>query len=253
MRRLRQRLRQQQGGNRDSGRQAEGTVLGAHACKSFRMGCSGRDCIQRQDGEMTTAPGGDGVAANCPIVRRRRKKDSASLEEKMQQADPFQPDRTHIRAAASLLLLFTTRALAQPAQITLPEIPALELPAGKTQLAPTDPPLRDLLAAATSGKLRITNDLDHPIGQGATRITWTAWEGQKNLATKAATIFVLPTGMTPSVSPATKTPPPPTTPPISPATQTATSTWSGSTAAARERAAAPSTAAPPSRPTVPSP
>jgi len=115
----------------------------------------------------------------------------------MQQADPFQPDRTHIRAAASLLLLFTTRALAQPAQITLPEIPALELPAGKTQLAPTDPPLRDLLAAATSGKLRITNDLDHPIGQGATRITWTAWEGQKNLATKAATIFVLPTGMTP--------------------------------------------------------
>ena len=89
---------------------------------------------------------------------------------------------------------------AQQAQIVLPDLMAVELPAGVTELAPTDPPLRDLLTSATSGQRHITTDLHRNLGVGAARVTWSAWNGEPGTgtpaATRAATVFVLPNGMT---------------------------------------------------------
>ena len=88
----------------------------------------------------------------------------------------------------------------QAEQIALPEIMAVELPAGVTELAPSDPPLRDLLQSAASGRRQVTNDLRRNVKAGATRVTWTAWPGDPAngipAATRAATLFVLPTGLT---------------------------------------------------------
>jgi len=95
-----------------------------------------------------------------------------------------------------------TPAAAQPAPaIVPPDLLAVELPAGKTTLNPADPPLHALLAAASSGQRQVSNDVHGPLGEGATRVTWTAWDGapgsSKPVATKAATVFVLPAGTTP--------------------------------------------------------
>jgi hypothetical protein len=102
---------------------------------------------------------------------------------------------------ALALLALSGPARGQPApQISLPETMAVELPAGTTALAPSDPPLRDLLATAKSGQRQVTNDLRHELKPGATRVTWTAWAGDPGkgvaVATRAATVFVLPTGLT---------------------------------------------------------
>jgi hypothetical protein len=104
-----------------------------------------------------------------------------------------------------LALVFLTAGLpparTQPAQtIALPDLMAVELPAGGAKLAPTDPPLRDLLASSTSGRLRVTTDLRRQLGAGAARVTWSAWNGEPETGTPAAmrtaTVFVLPAGMT---------------------------------------------------------
>ncbi len=101
-------------------------------------------------------------------------------------------------AAFVLLCLGAIPAIAATApQIALPALLAMELSAGQHEIAPTDAALHDLLASAHSGDLRVTADLDHPIVQGAARVTWTAWRDEKPVATRAATIFVLPHGMTP--------------------------------------------------------
>jgi hypothetical protein len=88
----------------------------------------------------------------------------------------------------------------QPERIVLPDLMAVELPAGVTQLAPADPPLRDLLAAAKSGSRPVTADLRDQLGVGAARVTWTAWDGApgagKAAAKRTATVFVLPAGFT---------------------------------------------------------
>jgi len=90
------------------------------------------------------------------------------------------------------------------AAIVLPEPLAIELPAsGMETIAPTASPLRELLAAATAGGAAVTHDATRPFAIGATRVTWTAWEGAAGgvvRATRAATVFVLPHGTTPTGS-----------------------------------------------------
>ena len=92
-------------------------------------------------------------------------------------------------------------APAAPA-IKLPEPLAIELPAGVSGLSPLERPLRDLLLRANSNDRRITYDLSHPVGVGPVEVTWTAWDrataGDRAAATKTATLFVLPSGMTPA-------------------------------------------------------
>jgi hypothetical protein len=99
------------------------------------------------------------------------------------------------------LLAPAGHARAQPApKIALPELMAVELPAGVSELAPTDPPLRDLLTSATSEQRRITTDLRRNLEAGAAQVTWSAWNGEPGsgtpVATHTATVFVLPNGMT---------------------------------------------------------
>jgi hypothetical protein len=85
--------------------------------------------------------------------------------------------------------------------IVLPELLAIELPVGTTQIAPDDSPLRELLASAAAGGLGVTHDLTSPIGPGATEVTWTAWEsapGESRVrATRRERIHVFPSGHTP--------------------------------------------------------
>jgi len=54
--------------------------------------------------------------------------------------------------------------------------------------------MHELLAAAKSGDLIVTNNLSRPVGPGPVEITWTAWEGapgaSKPAATRTATITV---------------------------------------------------------------
>jgi hypothetical protein len=86
------------------------------------------------------------------------------------------------------------------AEISLPDLLAVELPPGVAQLAPTDAPLRELLDQAKSGHRHVTNDLAQPVGPGPHRVTWTAWAGVPGSsaadATRSATLFVLPHGFT---------------------------------------------------------
>ncbi|MBS0640751.1 MAG: hypothetical protein JSS43_12805, partial [Proteobacteria bacterium] len=103
---------------------------------------------------------------------------------------------------ASALLTAPLSALSQTApSIVLPDVLAVELPAGSAQLAPGDAPVRELLAAAKSGQRTVTNDLKQPLTTGAVRVTFSAWDGTpgtgKAAATRSATLFVLPTGFTP--------------------------------------------------------
>jgi hypothetical protein len=101
------------------------------------------------------------------------------------------------RRFTAVLALLAVVASANAQQITLPELLAIELPAGMTELAPSDPPLRALLAAASSGQRQVTADLRHSVKAGATRVTWTADAANgAAAATRAATVFVLPTGLT---------------------------------------------------------
>src|SRR5215468_1693579 len=68
---------------------------------------------------------------------------------------------------------------AGPPRIDLPEIQAIELPtAGAISIEPTASPLRELLASASAGRLRVTNDVHSALPLGATLVTWTAWSGE---------------------------------------------------------------------------
>jgi hypothetical protein len=82
----------------------------------------------------------------------------------------------------------------RPATIVLPGSLVVDLPRNVSTLAPEDPPLQELLAAAKSGDLIVTNSLSHSVGPGPVEITWTAWEGapgaSKPAATRTATITV---------------------------------------------------------------
>lgn len=104
---------------------------------------------------------------------------------------------------AAIILHGPSSALAEDAQpqITLPEIMAVELPPGVSQIGPAEAPLRDLLFAARSGSRMVTNDLQHKVGVGPLRVTWTAWDGPPNAskpaATRTARVIVLPNGLTP--------------------------------------------------------
>lgn len=90
---------------------------------------------------------------------------------------------------------------AQPPEIILPDVPAVELPKGMAQIGPADSPLRELLASAHDGGKKISWDLRRKVGAGPVAVTWSAWDGAvgsgKPAATRTARIFVLPTGMTP--------------------------------------------------------
>ncbi|HET7084480.1 MAG TPA: hypothetical protein VFI23_06905 [Rhizomicrobium sp.] len=90
-------------------------------------------------------------------------------------------------------------ALAQ--DIDLPQLLAVEMPKGMAQIGPTDTPLRELLASGHSGERKVTADLNHKVGVGPVRVTWSAWDGAPGSGTPAATrtarLFILPHGMTP--------------------------------------------------------
>jgi len=102
--------------------------------------------------------------------------------------------------SAGLLARRAVAAPVAPARITIPEPMAIELPPGVATLSPLQPPLRDLLSAATCPGRRVTFDLAHPVGAGPVRVTWAARGGEAHLsppATQSAVLFVLPTGATP--------------------------------------------------------
>lgn len=93
-------------------------------------------------------------------------------------------------------------APAAGAEITLPELLAVEMPApGLSELAPTESPLRELLDSAEAGGLRVTHDQSAPIPIGPTSVIWTAWEGAPNQSAvrvrRQAWVYVFPHGTTP--------------------------------------------------------
>ena len=95
-------------------------------------------------------------------------------------------------------LVSTAHSQPKPADIALPDPLAVELPPGRHDLAPSDPPLRDLLAGAHSGTLKVTADVAAPVGPGPVKVTWTAWDASgKPTGTRSGVVYVLPTGMTP--------------------------------------------------------
>lgn len=100
-----------------------------------------------------------------------------------------------------LICVSAANADDKSAVITLPEMLAIELPAGVNQVGPGESPLRELLAAAHSGSSPVTSDLQRKVGTGPVRVTWTAWDGApklgKVLARRTARVIVLPAGMTP--------------------------------------------------------
>ncbi len=87
--------------------------------------------------------------------------------------------------------------------ITLPPMPGLELPAGMSKGIPAEAtPMKDLLASATAGALRVTHDrAGYVFPVGRTRVTWTAWEGEPHAsaarAVKSGNVYVFPAGLTP--------------------------------------------------------
>jgi hypothetical protein len=89
----------------------------------------------------------------------------------------------------------------RPAEISLPEPLAVEMPPGSILLVPSEPPLRGLLAKAVSGERRVTNDQTLPVRVGPVRITFTAWQGEPwssaPVGIRTAVLHVLPTGTTP--------------------------------------------------------
>jgi hypothetical protein len=89
----------------------------------------------------------------------------------------------------------------QAPSIILPDILAVELPRGRTDISPTESPLRELLAAGRSGTRTVSTDLQRKVGAGPVRVSWNAWDGApgagKPRASRTARIFILPNGMTP--------------------------------------------------------
>jgi len=105
-------------------------------------------------------------------------------------------------AFGACLIWIAATAPALPApEITLPEMLAVELPKGMTQIGPADAPLRELLASVRSGDRKVTVDLNRKVGAGPVRVTWSAWEGPpgsgKPAATRTARLFIMPNGFTP--------------------------------------------------------
>jgi hypothetical protein len=76
----------------------------------------------------------------------------------------------------------------------MPASLVIDLPQNVSMLAPTDSPLREILAAARCGDLIVTNDLSRSVGPGPVEVTWTAWKGQPResppVATRTETITV---------------------------------------------------------------
>ena len=99
-------------------------------------------------------------------------------------------------AAAWSALVATAQAQPKPA-IVLPAPFALELHPGQTSLPPDDPAISALLASVRADGLRVSHDLDHPVGAGLSTITFTAWDGDRKVASATGALFVLPHGMTP--------------------------------------------------------
>ena len=101
-----------------------------------------------------------------------------------------------------MLLAGTAAHAAATSEINLPDVLAVELPKGASQIGPADSPLRELLNSAHDGSKKITFDLAHKVGVGPFRVTWNAWDGPagsgKPAATRTERLFVFPFGMTPA-------------------------------------------------------
>src|ERR1700683_2556587 len=105
------------------------------------------------------------------------------------------------RLVMCVALLSTAHSQRKPADIVLPDPLAVELPPGRHDLGPTDPPLRDLLGGAHSGTLKVTADGVTRVGLGPVRVTWTAWGASgKPAGARSGVVYILPTGMTPAGS-----------------------------------------------------
>src|SRR5262249_38569544 len=89
----------------------------------------------------------------------------------------------------------------QSLDISVPTPLAIEMLPGSTQLSPSEPPLRNLLASAASGGRRGSHDQSLPVGVGPARITFTPLQGEPErstpVITRAAVLHVLPAGTTP--------------------------------------------------------
>src|SRR5258708_5891110 len=113
--------------------------------------------------------------------------------------------RTRIPFALATLFvgaaLLSRAAYADAPQITLPEVMAIELPRGVSEIGPNDTPLREFLAQARCGALAVTSEMPRKVGPGPVRVTWKAWRGSPWIGTPLTTrvdkIIVLPAGMTP--------------------------------------------------------
>lgn len=101
----------------------------------------------------------------------------------------------------TLLAIATGVHAADAPEITLPDVIAVELPKGVSQIGPGDSPLRELLNSAHDGTKKISFDLQHKVGVGPVKVTWSAWTGAigtgKPAATRTERIFIFPFGMTP--------------------------------------------------------
>jgi hypothetical protein len=108
-----------------------------------------------------------------------------------------------IRMTGLVVALMGSCAAAQAQQpdLILPEIPAIELPQGVTQIGPGDSPLKELLAAAHCGDHKVTADLKRKLGPGMVKVTWSCWDGApgagKPSSTRAGHVYILPWGYTP--------------------------------------------------------
>ena len=95
-----------------------------------------------------------------------------------------------------------TGEAAGPPAIVLPEMLAIEIPAGMTSISPDVSPLKDLLGSPVAPGLNVTHDVRSPLPLGATSVTWTAWSGARSVgspaATKQAWVYVFPYGQSPA-------------------------------------------------------
>ena len=104
---------------------------------------------------------------------------------------------------AGVVLLGLALAEAAPAQprlpeIILPDLLAVELPtSGLTEISPTASPLKELLASARAGDLRVTNDVTRSLQVGSAAVTWTAADGAGRTVSRKAQVYVFPFGQTP--------------------------------------------------------